>query len=447
MAIIKKISPPKIILLGYMTIILTGALLLCLPFASTKPGSCDFVTALFTATSATCVTGLVVVDTAIEWTLFGQIVIMLLIQIGGIGFMTIALSLLALRNKSVDSATKSLMQMSIGGSKLSGSQKLALIISMGTFSFEFIGATLLALRFCPQFGFWKGLYYSIFHAVSAFCNAGFDVLGKEFGPFSSFTTYSGDVYVCLIILSLIVIGGIGFLVWTDVAENKYHFKRYKMNTKIVIITTLILIVSGTIIAAASEWNGALFQGRSISDKLIMSAFISVTPRTAGFNTVDMSLLHSTTYLLVVLLMAIGGSPGSTAGGVKTTALALVFLSIVSEFQGKDAVECFGRRIKSGAIKKVVCLITVFFSLIIIASALICAIDGVALDAAIFETTSAIGTVGLSFGITPTLSNASRIILILLMYTGRVGGLTIILALSRHRKPYSSGYPEVEIIIG
>lgn len=442
----KKLSPTLTISLGYFIIITLGTILLMFPFATSSGESAGVETALFTATSATCVTGLVIHDTFTYWSLFGQIVIIFLIQIGGIGFMTLAISAITLTKKKIGLRERTTLKESFNASQVGGIVRMSRFILGGALLFELIGALFLSTRFIPKFGFLKGLYFSVFHSVSAFCNAGFDLMG-EGGEFSSLTSFNDDAIINLTIIFLIIIGGLGFFVWSDIIKAKFKFKHLKLHSKIVLTTTAFLIVIPFLLIMLFEKNGPVFEGKTQTQTVLYSLFQAVTPRTAGFNTVDLTQLSDSSIILMIMLMLIGGSPSSTAGGFKTTTLALMIISIFTVLRRKKSVECFHRRIDPSALIHLTCLITLYVFIFSIAGILICAIDGVTMKQAMFESASAIGTVGLSLGITPTLSGFSHLILIMLMYFGRVGGLTLLLSLHEQRNVGPALMPVENITIG
>jgi trk system potassium uptake protein TrkH len=419
------------IALGYFLLIVIGTLLLSLPIASRNNMSPGFVNALFTATSATCVTGLVIFDTYTQWSVFGQWVILLLIQIGGLGFMTIVTMFSFLLRRKIGLKERELLRESVNTMYIGGIVRLTKKILIGTFVFEGLGAVLLSMRFIPRMGLASALYNGIFHSVSAFCNAGFDLMGK-FGEHSSLTSFSGDTVVNLTIIVLVVVGGIGFFVWDDLTKNKLHFKKYQLHTKIVLSVTAILIVSGSIGFYIFE-RANLLSGMSIGEKIIASLFSAVTPRTAGFNTVDTAALTTGGRLLTIILMFIGGSPGSTAGGIKTTTLAVILISLWSSLQNMKSDNIFGRRLEDNALKRASAVVTIYLLLTLSASFLISATNAaIPLEDVLFEVFSAIGTVGLSTGITGTLDTPGRIVITLLMYCGRVGSLSFALLFTEHR---------------
>ncbi len=428
---LEKQSPMKIILTGFCCIILLGGLLLSLPAATRSGVSTNFLDAVFTATSATCVTGLIRFDTYTYWSLFGQIIILILIQIGGIGFMTVAISFVAITKRKIGLSQRFVMQESVSSPQIGGIVRMTRLILLGTLLIESIGAILLCLRFCPMFGLWKGIYFSVFHSVSAFCNAGFDLMGI-WEPYSSLTSMQNDPYINCIIMALIVIGGIGFFVWSDLLHSKFRFRHLRLHTKIVISSTLALIIGGTLALFLLEQGGEIFQGKTTGEQLLYSAFQSVSPRTAGFNTVDLPSLRETSLLFIICLMLVGGSTGSTAGGMKTTTLAVLLLSIGATFRRKKSIECFGRRVDDDTLRTASCVLMLYLGLTIFSALLISSVESLPILTTLFETASAIATVGLSLGITPELSSLSEIVLTLLMIFGRVGSITILLAFASNR---------------
>ncbi|NCC87095.1 MAG: Trk family potassium uptake protein [Clostridia bacterium] len=443
---LKLFSPTKIIMWGFASIILVGALLLCLPISSRSGEFTNFFDCIFTSTSATCVTGLVIYDTYTYWSIFGQLIILLLIQIGGMGFMTLGIFAVALTKKHIGLRERFTMKEAISAPSVGGIVRIARFIFFTTVSIEAFGAFLLSFKFIPQFGFLKGTYFSIFHSISAFCNAGFDLMGI-IKPFSSLTSYSNSVLINIVICSLIVIGGLGFFVWDDLRIHKFNFKQYKLHTKIVIIVTLSLIVCGFFSIFVFESNHTSFDNLTLGNRILISLFQSITPRTAGFNTVELTSLSDESQILTICLMLIGGSPSSTAGGIKTTTLAVMLLSVVSELRNRKNIECFKRRIDDQTVRHAYSILTMYLFFFFIAAVLISAIDDVSVSKSMFETASAIGTVGLSLGITPQLSTISHILLGLLMYIGRVGGLTILVAFAKAYPNTVSQMPLENITVG
>ena len=431
----------QVISLGFLSVILLGSLLLMLPIA-TKSGQCtSFLDALFTSTSAVCVTGLVINDTATYWSLFGQGVILLLIQIGGMGIITIAIAIAAVSGRKIGLMQRSTMQEAISAPTVGGIVRRTQFIIRTTILIEIIGAALLAPVFCRDFGFWKGIWYSLFHSISAFCNAGFDLIGIR-TPFSSLTSYSVQPIVNLVIMVLIVVGGIGFLTWEDIKNHKWHLKKYRMQSKVIFMVTGLLIFLPALYFFYFEFSNV-----PLMERVWVSLFQSVTPRTAGFNTADLTLLSEVGQMLIIILMLIGGSPGSTAGVMKTTTLAVLTATAVSVFRRNENPELFKRRIAPETVANAASILMMYLSLCLTGAFLISRIEDLPMMACMFETASAVGTVGLSFGITPGLGSISRIILIILMYLGRVGGLTLIYAaLSGHRIRFGK-YPLEKITVG
>ena len=430
----RHVSQTQFIAYGFFCVIITGTLLLMLPFASRDGQSEPFLNCLFTATSASCVTGLVVADTWSQWSLFGQLVILTMIQIGGLGFITVGVFISIVLRRKIGLKERGLMMESVNTLQIGGVVRLAKKIIIGTCIFEGTGAVLLAIRFIPQFGFFRGLFYGIFHSISAFCNAGFDLMGGQ-TPYSSFVAYYDDWLVNFVIMSLIIIGGIGFIVWDDLSRNKLHFRKYMLQTKIVLVTTAILVFGGGLLFYLLERNHLLV-GMNTSGKILTSLFSSVTARTAGFNTTDTAALTDGSKLLTIILMFIGGSPGSTAGGIKTTTLVVLLLCVHSNIKQTYGINIFGRRLENDAVKRAGTILTINLLLAVTASLAIMAIQPLGFSDILFETFSAIGTVGMTTGITRALHPVSRLIIILLMYCGRIGSLSFALAfVQSKRKPH------------
>lgn len=447
--IIKKkiigLSVLQQITLGFAVIILCGALLLTLPVSSRQGQWTHFVSALFTAATSTCVTGLTVVDTYTYWSVFGQLVILVLIQIGGVGFMTLAVSALTLTKKKIGLRQRLAMREVSGANRVAGIVKRTRFIIVGTFIVEAAGAFILAARFIPKLGFLKGVYFSVFHSVSAFCNAGIDLM-SDFKEGSSLITVNGDIVFNVTVILLIVLGGLGFLVWEDVLENRFRLKKCRLHTKIVLMVTGILIFGGAALIFLFEFGSQAFFGFNAGKSALAALFQSVTARTAGFYSVDIGSLREPTLLLLCFLMLVGGSPASTAGGIKTTSFAVLFMSFFLVFRNKESIEVFKRRISREELNSACCLLMLFVFLILSSTLAISFIENLPILSCLFETTSAVATVGLSVGITPRLSVVSRMILILLMYVGRVGALTMLLSFSKH-KIIASKYTEEKISIG
>ena len=443
----EHVTPAQVIILGFLLLILTGTGLLMLPISSRSPGGAPFLDALFTAASATCVTGLVLHDTVTYWSEFGQAVILLLIQTGGMGVVTTAVAVSLFTGKRIGLRQRCLMQEAIAAPQVGGIIRMTGFILKATFLMEAAGTLFLALRFCPEMGLFQGLWFSLFHSVSAFCNAGFDLMGAA-GPFSSLTNYVGDPLVCGTIVGLIVAGGIGFFTWEDLCRYRWHLHAYRLQSKLILTITAALILLPALALYLFEFSQPRWETLTFSERLLASLFQSVTPRTAGFNTVDLTRLAGSSQMLLILLMLVGGSPGSTAGGFKTTTLATFLLSVRAVFQKRENIQCFGRRLPPATLRSAVSICTLYAALFLTAGVLIAAWDGVPLSCALFETASAIGTVGLSLGITPELSGLSRLVLILLMYFGRVGGLTMMYALlSTSHVPAPAQLPMEKIAVG
>jgi len=417
----KKLSSFQLIIAGFLAVILIGTLLLTLPVSVREGGWAPVGDALFTATSAVCVTGLVVRDTAEYWSAFGQTVILILIQIGGLGIVSVAAFIATLSGKKISLLQRSLLQESISAHQVGGIVKMTSFIFKVAFAAELLGALLMLPAFCREFGR-AGIWMAVFHSVSAFCNAGFDVMGKQTGAFSSLTYFGGDLGVVLPVCLLIVIGGIGFLTWDDIATNRLHFRRYRLQSKTVITATGVLILIPALLFCFGDFSGC-----ALKERICLSLFHAVTPRTAGFNTADLNAMSGAGRAVTIVLMLIGGSPGSTAGGMKTTTVAVLLANTVAVIRRKKSPHLFDRRIEEDAVKSAVTLLVLYLVLTVTGAYIISAADGLPFASCIFETASAIGTVGLSLGITPLVGPASRAVLIVLMFLGRVGGLTLLFA--------------------
>ncbi|MEE1012126.1 MAG: potassium transporter TrkG [Acutalibacteraceae bacterium] len=442
----RKFSQTRIIALGFISIIAIGTLLLMLPFASESGESAGFVPALFTAVSSSCVTGLIVLDTATSWSLFGQIVIICLIQVGGLGFMTIATMFSMLLKRKMGLREKEIMVESINTEHIGAIRNITGKIIAGTAIFEGAGALLLATRFIPEFGWARGIWYSVFHSISAFCNAGFDLMGIR-EPYSSFVTFADDWVVMLTLSALIIIGGIGFLVWDDIGTKKLKFKRYQLHTKIVLTVTAILLVVPTVLFFIFE-RDFTNEGLNFGNSLLNSIFDSVTARTAGMNSTDTAALSPASKILTVFLMFIGGSPGSTAGGIKTTTLAVIAISTFNGITRRQSKGIFGRRLEKDAIHKASSVVFTNMSLAIFGIIAILALQPeFDIGDIVFECASAIGTVGMTTGITRDLETASRLIIAFLMFCGRVGSVSFALALMEKKAAPPVKNPREKITIG
>lgn len=437
----RKLSSFQIILLGFAGVILLGAFLLALPISSKAREWTSFIDALFTSTSAVCVTGLIVFDTATHWSIFGQIVILLLIQIGGMGVVTIAVSIAVISGKKIGLFSRETMKNAISAPNVSGIVRLTGFIIKGIFLIELIGALVMMPVFCMDYGA-EGIWLAVFHSVSAFCNAGFDIMGTKSGEFSSITRYSAQPVINITIMLLIIIGGIGFLVWEDVCKHKWRIREYRTQSKVVLVVTASLIVLPAIYFFFFE-----FGDLPVGKRIFASLFQSITPRTAGFNTVNLTAISDTGLYLMIILMLIGGSPGSTAGGMKTTTIAVLFSSAFSVFRKKDNAELMRRRVDDETVKTASAIFIMYIILFLLGGMTISAIEKLPITVCLYETASAVGTVGLSLGITPTLKVASKVILILSMFFGRVGGMTLIYAAFGANKKQAAKLPTDTIAVG
>ena len=415
----RGLSSFQIIILGFAGVILLGALLLMLPVSTTGGNVTPFNEALFTATSAVCVTGLIIQDTGSYWSTFGQAVILALIQIGGLGVVTIAASFALLSGRKISLMQRSTMQDAISAPKVGGIVRLTRFILRGTFLIELLGAFAMLPVFCRDHG-WRGVWMAVFHSISAFCNAGFDILGTESNLYPSLTGYAGSPIINITIMLLIVTGGIGFLTWDDICENKLHFRRYRMQSKVILVTTAFLLVLPAIFFFFAD-----FSSLPMGKRLLASFFQSV----------------------MIFLMMIGGSPGSTAGGMKTTTLAVLVANAAATFRQRESAHFFGRRIECGVIKTAATVVTMYLALFFGGAVFISAYENLPLSACLYETASAVGTVGLTLGITPQLHIPSQMVLIVLMYLGRVGGLTLIYAAVSGKRAGAAKLPLDKITVG
>lgn len=441
----------QVLSLGYLAVIIIGAVLLRLPIATREGESTTFTNALFTSTSATCVTGLITYDTNMHWTLFGQLVILSLIQLGGLGFMTVVTLLFRIVGKDIGLAQSKAFMLSAGEERRSEVKRLFKRIIFITVGFELLGAVLLSIRFIDQFGTWKGIYYSIWHSVSAFCNAGFDLMGGVFGgeKFVSLTAYVNDPLVSLTIAGLIIVGGLGFCVWDDLFSCKGRLKNFRLHTKVVLAMTAVLLVASTLLFLLFERHNPEFASFSFGEKLLASFFSVVSPRTAGFNTIDYTHVSDASYLLTLILMFVGGSSGSTAGGVKITTFFVILMGMVAVFRGKRDIELGRRRVHNALLRQALTIFVSCLFIVLIATFVICtaeADNGAAtFQAVLFEAFSAMGTVGQTLGITPSLNAVSKYTLMFLMYAGRVGILTIGLAVGE-KKDYAEVKKPVDTLL-
>ena len=419
MAVKKRLSTFQTILLGFAALVLLGALLLMLPISSAEGLVTPFDEAFFTATSAGCVTGLVVHDTATYWSYFGQAVILILIQIGGLGVVTMAAMFSLLSGKKISLMQRSTMQEALSAHQVGGIVKLTRFILIATGAIEVTGALLMMPSFISRFGP-RGIWMAFFHSISAFCNAGFDLMGTPDSKYQSLTSFASDPYINIIIMLLIVIGGIGFLTWNDIRTYKFKFAKYSLQSKIVLVTSACLVVLPAIYFFFTE-----YAAEPMGRRILLSLFQTVTTRTAGFNTGDFGAMRGASLGLVMALMLVGGSTGSTAGGMKTTTLAVLIANVFSVFSRKEDTQLFGRRIDSGIVRNAATILMMYITLFFTGAVVISLADGIPFVKALFETASAVGTVGLTVGITPELGLISRAVLVVLMFLGRVGGLTII----------------------
>ena len=414
-------STSRTIIIGFALVIIVGTLLLMLPISAKSGNSTPFLECLFTATSSTCVTGLVVLDTATHWSFFGQLIILAMIQIGGMGIITMGIIVTMFAGKKINLMQRSTMQESISAHKVGGIIRLSRFIFITSAVIELLGAISFSFVFCCQFGWLKGIWMSIFHSVSAFCNAGFDLMGEN-AQFSSLTAYVYNPLVNITVMLLIVIGGIGFLTWDDIATNKWHIRHYRMQSKVIFLATAVLIILPTVYFFFCE-----FAHLDFSKRIMVSLFQAITPRTAGFNTVAATEISDTGNTLVSILMLIGGAPGSTAGGMKITTIVVLFAASLSVLKKRDSASAFGRRISDEVVKNAATILVMYVALFVVSAMIMSAVEKLPIIDCLYETASAIGTVGLTVGITSTLGTVSRIILIALMYMGRVGGLTLVFA--------------------
>lgn len=442
----KGLSQTQFIAYGFFSLIMAGTFLLMLPISSKDGEWTGFLQCLFTATSASCVTGLVVYDTWTQWTLFGQLVIITMIQIGGLGFITIGVFLSILLRRKIGLRERGLVQESVNALQIGGVVRLTKKIIIGTAVFEGTGALILAFRFIPEYGFAKGIYYGIFHAISAFCNAGFDLMGHK-GEYSSLVSYYDDIVVNMVIMALIVVGGIGFIVWDDIHRNRLKWKKYSLHTKIVLLATAVLIFGGAILFYMCEKDHLLadMDGKA---RILTSLFASVTARTAGFNTVDTAAMQDSSIFLTIILMFIGGSPGSTAGGIKTTAIVIMLLGVIANIRRTNGINVFGRRLEDDAIKRGSAVFSLNLFLAVGASLAVMAVQPeLVMSDVLFEAFSAMGTVGMTTGITRDLTGFSQAVMILLMYCGRIGSLSFALAFTQQKETPPVMLPAGHIAVG
>ncbi|WP_455721762.1 TrkH family potassium uptake protein [Agathobacter sp.] len=437
----KHLTSFQLIILGFAAVILLGTILLMMPFSSLDKVPTPFHEALFTATSAVCVTGLVVKDTGSYWSMIGQTIILVLIQIGGLGVVTVAAAVSLVSGKKISIMQRSTLQDAISAPKVGGIVRLTRFILKGTLVIETVGALLLLPTFLLDYGV-KGIWMAVFHSVSAFCNAGFDILGTATNAFPSLTGYSGNILINVVIMLLIIIGGIGFTTWDDIYTNKLNFKRYRMQSKIILMTTACLILIPAFFFFVCDMRKL-----STGKRLLASVFQSVTTRTAGFNTINISGMSEASKAIMILLMLIGGSPGSTAGGMKTTTFAVLILNAIATFRSQENAGAFGRRLEYRVIKNAATIAMLYFTLFFCGGIAISVYERLPLLDCLYEAASAVGTVGLTLGITPGLHIFSQVVLIILMYLGRVGGLTLIYAVFSGRNKRNIKLPWEKITVG
>lgn len=445
-----KLNPAQVLVLGFAGLILIGATLLNLPVASNSGKSIGFIDALFTSASAVCVTGLVVVNTAVHWTVFGKMVILLLIQIGGLGFMTMATLIALILGKRITLKNRLIIQEEMNAFSLSGLVKLVRYVIISTLLIEGIGAILLSTRFIPKYGTLKGIAFSIFHSISAFCNAGFDLTGYSMEPFV------GDFVVNIVVGLLVIIGGLGYTVYIDMTSNR-GFKRFSLHTKLVLVISGVLLLFGFLFVFIVEYSNPNTLGNlSFGGKILAAWFQSIVPRTAGFNSISMASVTDATAFLIIIYMFIGGSPSSTAGGIKTTTAGALIISMISVIKGKNDVEIYKKRIPYDLINRALAVVGIGLFIVITVTMLL-TITEVNISIKenftfldyLFESTSAFGTVGLSTGVTPSLSVLGRIIITFTMFIGRVGPLTLAFAFAKRQRKNVGNYryPEERILVG
>lgn len=442
-----RISPARMIFFGFILLILIGTLLLSLPVSSKSGGGIGFINALFTATSSVCVTGLVVVDTNTYWSLFGQIVILALIQIGALGIMSVVTLFSLITGQSLGLSQRMAIKESICNYSLENIVDIFKGILKITLVIEGIGAVIIAIDLIPVYGPLNGIVKSIFHSVSSFCNAGFDVFGTDSDKFSSLTGFINDPVMLLATAALIITGGLGFIVWTDLVKNR-RFARFTLHTKIVLVMTLILLAAGTVLYMIFESDYTM-NGLPPHVKLLNSFFHSVSARTAGFNTLSMDQMNIVSSLITIILMFIGAAPGSTAGGIKITTFFVLMITVISFLRGRSDVQVFKKRITTDIINKAVSIFILSLTLILITTVVLLINHEGSLLQTLFEATSAFGTVGLSTGITPDLCDTSKIQLIITMLLGRVGTITTFAAFTSKQGKYTAPYrcPEGKITVG
>lgn len=436
-----KLNPPRVLALGFASLILIGAFLLNLPMATQNGESIGFINALFTSASSICVTGLSVVNTKEFWSLWGHIIIIVLIQIGGLGFMTMTTIGALIIGKRITLKERLVIKEQLNQETMTGLVRLTKYVILSTFAIEGLGALVLSTRFIPIYGRGKGIWFSVFHSISAFCNAGFDLTGDSVAPFV------GDFVINFTLSSLIILGGLGFSVYIDISRKK-SFKKLHLHSKLVLTITGLLLIIGMFGFLIIEFNNPMtLQRLSLSEKLTASFFQSVAPRTAGFYSINTTGLYDTTAFFMIILMFIGGSPGSTGGGIKTTTFGSLILATISVIKGEKDVVAFRKTIGHDIINRSLAIATIGITLIIIVSFILTVTENAIFLDILFETTSAFATVGLTRGITPNLTNLGKIIITLTMYAGRVGPLTMAFAFAKENKYKAYKYSEGNIMVG
>lgn len=443
---LNKLTFTQTLLLGYLGLVLISAVVLTLPAASRTCDSTPLLECVFMTTSALSGTGLVLYDTYQHWSLFGQIIILIVIQIGGIGFMSLTVFALSFTSKKIGLKQRVTMRESVSGINGGGVVKSARFILKGTIIFEVLGTALLCGFYIPRCGAARGIFFALFHSISAFCTAGIDLMGY-FEPGSSLMTACTDPLLNITLIIILNVGGIGFITWEDIVHNKWHFKKYRLQSKIVIAVTVIFYIISMVLTLLLEWNNGLAASDGAGGKFIIASMLVTSGRDCGFAPMIVGTLRPATIMMLLLLMFVGGSPGSTACGIKTTTFTVMIMSIVSVFRKRKSVECFGRRIDEQTVKNSCCVVTLYLAVVIVSTMIICGVQGLELTPVVFELVSAICSVGLSMGITPDLSTISRIVVTIVMFFGRVGGMTFILAFSSGTVKSNSQLPEERIMVG
>ena len=440
----KKMSFTQFLMFGYSLLILVGGLLLMLPVSSTDRVVTPLHHCIFTTTSALSGTGLTLYDTYSYWSLFGQIIILIIIQIGGIGFMSIGLFTLSFMGKKIGLKQRATMRESIGSISSGGVVKMTRFILKGTALFESLGTVALCFWFVPRLGWARGIFFALFHSISSFCTAGLDLMGY-FEPGSSLITANDSALLNIPIIILLVIGGLGFFTWEDIVTNKHHIKKYSMQSKIILFITVVFYVLGMVDMILLEWGNTM-DDLSIGGKFIASSMLITSGRDAGFASVNVAALRQTSILMLICFMFIGGSPGSTACGIKVTTFAVMILTIVTVFRRKKSVECFGRRIDDTTVRNACCITTLYLVVVIVSAMVISGVDGIPLTPVVFELVSAISSTGLSMGITTSLSDISVCIVIFIMFFGRIGGISFLVSLHNNYASNKSLLPEEKIML-